>query len=515
MTIRLTAIALGLTGLFGLVGCGGMYEEAAYPEAPPPAPRQASAVDPQPETAPVPPPESQELVVGGDNDDDTLYRETDPSALTEFRTTLAPYGTWVDDETYGTVWVPSTAAVGADFTPYVTAGHWNYDDGYVWASDYEWGWAPFHYGRWVYVTNRGWSWIPGRTYRGAWVSWRTGPAGFGYVGWGPMAPSWYWRNGYAYGFNGGYRTPYYFCENRYVFHPQVSNRVVRGPMAADIGKRTEAYVPAEPRVDQGRVAAAPRLGEIGSGGPSPTGLTTPASTGLRRGAAGPDPSALGLETSKLPRTSAADKGVARAYDFGSPKSAVALGARAPSAAPRPMGALVGAPSTALQGPARVGGIGPAAPDHPQALRPHDTAIAPSAPTRLPPLRAERSERSERAYAPPASTTPYVPRMSELHSTPPMVEHHRAPQVAESHSVPSAGSSFRSSPSTGSAFRSGSTSSPSFSSRSSASPSSLGSPSSPSSFRSGSVSRPSASPSGGGASSPSSAPRSGSASRIRR
>jgi len=81
-------------------------------------------------------------------------------------TTLDPYGNWVEDATYGTAWVPSPTVVGDDFTPYQTAGHWAYDDDYVWVSEYSWGWAPFHYGRWVYVGGVGWEWIPGRTYAG-------------------------------------------------------------------------------------------------------------------------------------------------------------------------------------------------------------------------------------------------------------------------------------------------------------------------------------------------------------
>ena len=460
MTSRLTLLAITLSGLLGLVGCGGYYEEAAYPEVPPPAPRQVAVeAAPQPEAVPPPGP-TDELIVGGDNDDETLYRETDPSALTEFKSTLDPHGTWVDDDNYGTVWVPSTAAVGADFTPYVTAGRWTYDDGYVWVSDYDWGWAPFHYGRWVYIGGRGWSWIPGRTYRGAWVSWRTGPAGFGYVGWGPMAPSWYWRGGYAYGYSGGYRTPYYFCENRYVFHPQVQTRVVRGPMANDIGKRTEAYVPAEPRVDQGRVGANPRVTSDGSGA---GGLTGPGASGLRRGAAGPELGSLGLESAKVPRAPEGDKGIARAVAYGQPKSAVVLGARPPSAAVRPLESVTGK-SPLAEGPRRVGGTGPVAPS----LAPTERTQA--GPTRLPALR------NERANAPPSAPVPVIPRMSEASrssmSSPPLVEHHRSPSYAGSGSSPAfRGSPSVSSPSVSSSFRSsggggatrsgGSTSSPSF------------------------------------------------------
>lgn len=41
----------------------------------------------------------------------------DPRALTDFRAPLEPYGTWVDDGTYGTVWVPRADVVGSDFAP--------------------------------------------------------------------------------------------------------------------------------------------------------------------------------------------------------------------------------------------------------------------------------------------------------------------------------------------------------------------------------------------------------------
>jgi hypothetical protein len=96
-----------------------------------------------------------EVAIGGSQDSQVDYSDTDPSALTDFHSTLDPYGTWVDDPTYGTVWVPSSGVVGADFTPYVSAGHWVYDDEYIWVSDYSWGWAPFHYGRWTYMGGMG------------------------------------------------------------------------------------------------------------------------------------------------------------------------------------------------------------------------------------------------------------------------------------------------------------------------------------------------------------------------
>ena len=92
---------------------------------------------------------------------------TDPSALSDFREPLSPYGTWVEDPTYGTVWVPSAVVVGADFAPYQTAGHWELsaDHDWIWVSDYEWGYVPVHYGRWGWIAGRGWASIFGRNLR--------------------------------------------------------------------------------------------------------------------------------------------------------------------------------------------------------------------------------------------------------------------------------------------------------------------------------------------------------------
>lgn len=96
---------------------------------------------------------------------------------------LSPYGQWIDDPQYGYVWAPD---VGPDFRPYYSRGRWmmtNY--GNTWVSDYDWGWAPFHYGRWTYDNWYGWLWIPGDQWGPAWVTWRQGG---GYYGWAPMGP---------------------------------------------------------------------------------------------------------------------------------------------------------------------------------------------------------------------------------------------------------------------------------------------------------------------------------------
>jgi len=110
----------------------------------------------------------------------------DPEAYTQFQSELDPYGSWIDDPTYGHVWVPAQSEVGYDFSPYSTGGNWTLSDyGWTWLSDWSWGWAPFHYGRWMSLSGRGWCWLPGRVWGPGWVSWR---AGGGYVGWAPLPP---------------------------------------------------------------------------------------------------------------------------------------------------------------------------------------------------------------------------------------------------------------------------------------------------------------------------------------
>ena len=57
--------------------------------------------------------------------------------------------------------------------------------GNMWTSDYAWGWAPFHYGRWTHDSYYGWVWIPDNEWGPAWVSWRSSSD---YYGWAPMGP---------------------------------------------------------------------------------------------------------------------------------------------------------------------------------------------------------------------------------------------------------------------------------------------------------------------------------------
>jgi hypothetical protein len=109
-----------------------------------------------------------------------------------FYDALSPFGMWVQSADYGPVWVPSRAIVGADFVPYATGGHWAYSTaGWMFVSDWDWGWAPFHYGRWYVDSLYGWVWVPDTLWAPAWVDWRFGG---GLIGWAPLPPRVYRRH---------------------------------------------------------------------------------------------------------------------------------------------------------------------------------------------------------------------------------------------------------------------------------------------------------------------------------
>ena len=72
---------------------------------------------------------------------------------------LAEHGEWQESADYGPVWYPRGLA--ADWAPY-REGRWIWVEpwGWTWLDDAPWGFAPFHYGRWVHVRGT-WGWVPG------------------------------------------------------------------------------------------------------------------------------------------------------------------------------------------------------------------------------------------------------------------------------------------------------------------------------------------------------------------
>ena len=112
---------------------------------------------------------------------------------------LDRYGRWEQSPDYGAIWIPRNVA--SDWAPY-RMGHWAWVNpwGWTWVDDAPWGFAPFHYGRWMWHRNA-WCWTPGTyiarpVYAPALVAWVGGPnlslsisvGNSPSVGWFPLAP---------------------------------------------------------------------------------------------------------------------------------------------------------------------------------------------------------------------------------------------------------------------------------------------------------------------------------------
>ncbi|MBM0108273.1 hypothetical protein JM946_26380 [Steroidobacter sp. S1-65] len=134
---------------------------------------------------------------------------------------LDDHGEWISEPEYGYVWRPTY--VVHNWAPY-RYGRWVYVSpwGWSWVDDARWGFAPFHYGRWAHIRNR-WCWVPGPrhirpVYAPALVGWVGGPSvgisvSFGNVGWYPLGPRDLYYPGYRH-------TP------RYIRYVNVSNTYI-------------------------------------------------------------------------------------------------------------------------------------------------------------------------------------------------------------------------------------------------------------------------------------------------
>ncbi|NMG75359.1 DUF6600 domain-containing protein [Aromatoleum diolicum] len=134
-----------------------------------------------------------------DERDDRLGRQRYVSPEMTGAEDLYEHGDWREYDDYGPVWFPRSVPYG--WAPY-RYGRWVWvvPWGWTWVDDSPWGFAPFHYGRWVQIRSS-WAWVPGRyiarpVYAPALVAWVGTPgvnisfsAGrFPDVSWFPLAP---------------------------------------------------------------------------------------------------------------------------------------------------------------------------------------------------------------------------------------------------------------------------------------------------------------------------------------
>lgn len=136
-------------------------------------------------------------VVDDDRRDERLARTDHVSPEMTGAEDLDRWGAWDRHPEYGDIWTPSDVPAG--WAPY-RYGRWVWVSpwGWTWVDEARWGFAPFHYGRWVYWRDR-WCWAPGGyvrrpVYAPALVAWVGGPGASVSVsigpaiGWVPLAP---------------------------------------------------------------------------------------------------------------------------------------------------------------------------------------------------------------------------------------------------------------------------------------------------------------------------------------
>jgi hypothetical protein len=147
-----------------------------------------------------------DAATGSDASDSSSWVSVAESTFNSFYgvSELASYGHWINDNSYGSCWVPR---VSAGWAPY-RHGQWLWvpNVGWTWLASERWGWAPYHYGRWVFRPGVGWAWVPGLRpgeyyFNHSYYQWRPALVYFfnyqtprgNYVGWYPLHPGDRWR----------------------------------------------------------------------------------------------------------------------------------------------------------------------------------------------------------------------------------------------------------------------------------------------------------------------------------
>jgi hypothetical protein len=169
-----------------------------------------------------------------------------PAQVRPFHEALAPYGAWVNHQQYGLVWQPKVLRQRAAWRPYADNGRWlATEQGWYWHSEYPWGWAVFHYGRWGFDRQAGWYWVPDTVWGPSWVTFRMNGQ---YVGWAPLPPGAVAApnvgvtfNGrpVGTGFNYGLSSAYYsFVPTAQAFHQTLPTFLLARPLVPGVFPRT-------------------------------------------------------------------------------------------------------------------------------------------------------------------------------------------------------------------------------------------------------------------------------------
>lgn len=165
-----------------------------------------------------------------------------PAGYSTFYAELSQYGSWFDYGGYGRCWSPGDVSPG--WRPY-SVGHWVYSDaGWMWDSDEPWGWATYHYGRWVDDDDYGWVWVPGEVWAPSWVAWRYSDD---WVGWAPLPPAATWSAGVGLTWSDDMSSRFHdddwcFVPSRTLLDPSLRTRIVPAPRNRRLLVGTQVHV---------------------------------------------------------------------------------------------------------------------------------------------------------------------------------------------------------------------------------------------------------------------------------
>jgi hypothetical protein len=187
---------------------------------------------------------------------------------------LDHYGAWESYPEYGSVWFPTDVPPG--WAPY-SDGYWTSVGGWgnTWVDAAPWGYAPSHYGRWVWFGRR-WGWCPGRVpahpaWAPAMVAWIGGNAwgaslgsGGPVYGWVPLGwrePMQPWWRGCGERCWSRYNRPYSvavpYAQRRSGSAQTYVNATVPGALSAVAGATLAERKPVAPN----RIALPPRAAD--------------------------------------------------------------------------------------------------------------------------------------------------------------------------------------------------------------------------------------------------------------
>jgi hypothetical protein len=344
-------------------------------------------------------------------------------------------GDWRDDPNYGHVWFPNR--VDAGWAPY-HEGHWDWISpwGWTWVDDSSWGYAPFHYGRWVAVGGR-WGWVAGpvavqAVYAPALVVFiGGGPGGFGgNVGWFPLGP----REVYV---------PSYHVSEAYVNRVNISNTTVNVTQVTTVYNTTivhntttitnityanrnvqgavmvvpqQAFTSAQPvakarvQVSAQQIASAPLSGRVAV---APTRESVLGSKGSTAGRVAAPPAAVAnrqvvaKKTPPPPPVPFARQQQALAAHPGEPIARNQMQTLRPAAEAHPMVkvAPAGKPATPTTGHPATANARPGQPAPAPANRPAPANERPAEPNRPAPTQPNRAEPNPPAEAPARNDRP--------------------------------------------------------------------------------------------------------------